>query len=89
MLLVQRFDFSGRFHASRSRPGVVQFVLVLHGPLDDKTLSARWKATGQYRQGLDANNRLIPAVEGVKVRRRVIVEVHPNDDSVEAAELRH
>src|SRR3954469_3354340 len=39
--------------------------------------------------GLDRDDGLLSAVHRVKVRRRVIGEVHPDDDPLEATDRRH
>jgi len=58
-------------------------------PLDDQTRSARRKPTGEQREVLDGEERLVGAVVRVKMGRRVVVEEHPDHDAVKPAELRH
>jgi len=70
-------------------PGFHELVLAKRSPFNDETRSARGKATGEQRQCLDGEKRLVGTVVGVKVRRIVVVEEHSYDDAVEPAQLGH
>src|SRR5437016_13919506 len=58
-------------------PGIYQIV------------SCPWKASPVNRASLNLDQRLMFSVNSVKVRRRMISEIKPNDDTVESANLRH
>jgi hypothetical protein len=58
-------------------------------PSADQTELLSWKFVREDLEIVDANSRLPAGGSGVEVRRGVIVEEHPDHDSVEAADGRH
>ena len=54
-------------------------------PFAHEAPGARRQVSVDHGQGVDLHDGLISAVAGVKVRRRVVVEVQADDDPVEPA----
>jgi hypothetical protein len=54
-----------------------------HRPFPNEDQSTAWQLTLHHFQRLDCDRRLKLAVSRMKMRRRVIVEVHPDEDAVE------
>ena len=67
----------------------MQLRLALRCPFSHKSLGTRRKMPVQYVQPVDFHQRFIFSVKRVKVRRRMVIEIHPYNDSVEPADLRH
>lgn len=70
-------------------PIIPQLVPVGEGPFRDEDARSTRQSSAHYLQCLDAHDRLRLLVVGVKMRGWVLVEIHPDDDPVESAELRH
>lgn len=73
----------------RSRPEIQQFVAVERRPFRYETDRSRRKRTGDHRPTVNADDRDVFRIERVKVWRVVVADVHPDDDAVEARDLRH
>lgn len=58
-------------------------------PVADEAQRTGWQRAVEYHLLCDADSRPVLAVLRVEVGRRMIRPVHPNDDSVEAADLWH
>lgn len=59
------------------------------GPFCHHSQGAGWQATAENGQGVDVDENLVIAVLGMEVGRVVVVVEDPDDDPVEAADLRH
>lgn len=70
-------------------PVVFEFVTVKGGPLGDEGECSWREAASEHLAGLDRDGDLMSRVPSGEVRRQVIIRVHLNDDSVEAADLWH
>jgi len=55
-----------------------ELMLVFQAPLLDKACRARREMTFQYVTRGDTHEGLVPLILGVKVRRIMVVEVHPH-----------
>jgi hypothetical protein len=58
-------------------------------PLDHQRERPRREPASQDRMIPDADHDLAPGVSGVKVRSRMVVRVHLDDDAEEATDLGH
>ena len=58
-------------------------------PFHDQALGASGETAVEYGRRIYADYGSMAAVTRMEVRRRMVGEVHVNDDSVEAADLRH
>jgi hypothetical protein len=65
-------------------PGFAQFPLVRRCPFHDQPERTRRKVTFQDRQLIDGNDRFLPGIAYVKMRRRMVVVEHHDDDAEEA-----
>ena len=59
------------------------------GPLHYKTKSTRWKITFQNLERIDLNCNFIVAISSMKMRRIMLIEKNPNDNSVKTRNFRH
>ena len=82
-------DLAGVLVPLHAVPGLFKLTAVLFGPLEDH-------AFGSWRQPalcdpevFDAHRSLASTVFGMEVGPPVFPEVHPDDDAVEATDLRH
>lgn len=58
-------------------------------PLPHDPSRLAWQASGDDLSGVDRDERLEPLIAGMEVRRRVIVEVHPDHDTEEERDHGH
>ena len=84
----QRGYRAGRLSPSRACPGVLQFLLMQRGPLQNHALGAWRKTPMQDRWRIDTNHGTVAAVSRVEVCRRVVVKIHLDDNAVEPADFR-
>jgi hypothetical protein len=68
-------------------PGAAQLFPMQSGPFEDQNESASANPAFDDFERLGADLNFFTLIHGMKMRRGVIAEVHPNDDSVEAAEF--
>ena len=77
------------FVVPQALPIVKQLPTMAGGPLEHHPQGAAWETPSQHRQWINPNRYFTPAVDRMKVRRVMIIIVHPNRDSEETANLRH
>lgn len=70
-------------------PVRAQLGLVLAGPLEDQSKSSRRKPAIDELLGVDCDRGDVVAVLCVKVRWRMVAEVHRDHDAVEGRDARH
>jgi len=73
----------------REPPILAQFVAMFHGPFQHEGEGAAAQFSLTDLQCVDVDLRRVVAVVDVEVRRRMIVELHPNRNAVELADCRH
>jgi hypothetical protein len=88
-LLGQRVDSVEWLQLRRSAPLDLKFPLVQCRPLSDEAHRPSGEIAREYGPCVDGDARLELRVFGVKMRRRMVAEVHLDHDAVEPAELRH
>lgn len=71
----------------RKRPVIEQLCLVKNPPFFHKTQGSCTKISVNHMAIINPNRSLLIYVFGVKMRRRMIVVIHGNDDTEEACEL--
>ena len=59
------------------------------GPFDNEAVGTRGQLSLHDSEAVDFDQGFLSTIQRVEVRRTVVIEVHPNDDPVEAAQLRH
>ena len=82
--LIQWHDLRGHLHGFNFTKSLSQIVLMNRGPLSDKPPGSRRELPFDKRKGFNIDNRLTPGVKRVKMRRRVIAEIHLDDDAVKS-----
>jgi len=88
MMSFQRLDRPQWFFLSSQVPVLHELDLMHCVPLKNGVQHTTWKLTDDLPV-LDVNRDLVVPVFGMKVRRRVVSIVHPNDDSEKTGNLRH
>lgn len=58
-------------------------------PFADEPQRSVWQRAGEHFERLDRDRRVLPYIQGVKMRYSVFRVVHRDDDSVELADARH
>lgn len=86
---LQRGDFSRCLQRLSFMKSTPQFTLVECRPFDDKATRPRWKFSFYECQGFYIDDGFVASINGVEVGRRMVTEIHLNDDAVEAAQFRH
>ena len=89
MSLLKRFDRSEWLRNLGALPVRQQFVAVKVQPLVDEAPSRPGEVATKERSVIDAHQCLVLAVDGVEVRRSMVLPVHVDHDPVELAEPRH
>src|SRR2546426_1719833 len=85
----QRGNLAWRLEAACPLPRGQQFALMQGGPFCHHSQGASWETTTENGQRIDVDENLVLAVLGMEVGRVVVVVEDPDDDPVEAADLRH
>src|SRR3954466_12922464 len=89
MALLQWRNGVQRLLLASKRPVRKQVCTMESCPLGNKSQSTRREVACNKTGRVNGEERLARAVANVKVRRRVVIEVHGDDNSEEAADLRH
>src|ERR1019366_4102724 len=87
--LFQRFDGQQRLLCSRPVPILPQLLHVEQPPLFDEIVSRVWQISLVNVARLNFDQRLLLAVDRVKMSRRMVAVIKADDDAVETADLRH
>ncbi len=66
-----------------------KFRHVYQPPSIDQVIGSLWQPALIHITGFNLNERFVLAVDRVKMRRRMLVLVEPNDDAVKTANFRH
>ena len=86
---VQRRNLSRGFELLRAIPGSSQLFLMHGSPLCHQPKRPWRKMPMQYGQTFDSNHSFFFTIRRVEMRRRMVIEVHPNNDSIESGDFRH
>src|SRR5579862_4948532 len=87
--LCQGFNLLRNRVPATTSPIFPQFLSMYHRPFPDEDQSAARQFTLHDFQRLDCDRCLKLAVSCVKMRRRMIVEEHPDQDAVKCADGGH
>jgi hypothetical protein len=74
--LLKGLDLSERFRYLGALPVCFELVLMKLGPLSDEARRGTWQPATQEGSITDRNQRLVFTVDGVEVRRLMILPVH-------------
>jgi hypothetical protein len=79
----QRLDRLDWLHPFSTPPVRFQLDAVLHRPLSNEPGGARRKIAVDELSGRDLYTRPVLPIERMKVRRRVVLDEHPDHDAIE------
>jgi len=86
--LLKRLDSQCRPFLVQPTPVLHQSALAQRGPFENHRHRPAWRHTLEEGNRFDSNLRLPLSIGGVKVRRIVVIELHPNHDAKKPADLR-
>src|SRR5713226_7229763 len=89
MILLQWRNRLQRQMLPRQNPILLQRFAVRGGPFGHEPAYSRRQIPLDDHQAVDRHNGSLPTVTNMKVRRRMIIIMHRDDDAVEAREFRH
>lgn len=84
--LPKRLDENDRFGTLRPLPVRHQLISMLLHPLVKKPACRPWKVPPKERPVINPDEGLVAGVDGVHVRRLMVLPIHVDDDPVELAE---
>jgi hypothetical protein len=85
----QRLNLRGRHILAAEPPILQQFLSMYRRPFLDRAQSTARQLTFEDFEGFDADRGFELALASVKVRRRMVIEVHSDQDLIERADRRH
>ncbi len=87
--LWERFYFEARFLTLNFFPNFEQLILMKCTPLFHHSHGSVWQTSRKNSEIRYVIENFMLAILGMKVRRRMVVKVHSDDDSVKPRNLRH
>src|SRR5271155_3873243 len=85
----QRINLHGRGVLAAEPPVLQQLLSMYHRPFPNKAQATARQLTLKDLKSAEVDRGLELTVSSVKVRRRMVIEKHSDQDSVERADRRH